>query len=308
MDHDFTHHQPVLLDTTIQKLISDSEGIYIDCTLGFGGHTSKILSRLSSRGQILCFDQDSNAIDYCRNRFEKDSRVRIFQNNFRSLKTVVKAQGLQNKINGILFDLGLSSFQIDNPEKGFSFQSSGPLDMRFGCDTSMTAFDIINHQSQHEIADIIYQYGEERQSRKIAKKIIESRKIKEISTTDELTKIIRSVSNNVKTLARVFQALRIAVNDEMNALEEALKSAKSILKTHGRIVVISYHSLEDRIVKHFFRQSASSCVCPSNFPICQCNKSKEMKIITRKPIIPTKDEITNNVRARSAKLRVAEKI
>lgn len=299
-------HQPVLCAETATYLVTISDGLYIDGTLGFGGHTQQILNRLGADGKIFGFDLDPEAISYCRQRFRGESRLRIIQESFRELDQMMQAQNIF--ANGVLLDLGLSSLQIDNPQKGFSFSCDGPLDMRFNPKRGIPAADLLNTFRESEIADIIYQYGEERRSRQIAKRIVKYRRNKKISTTTELVNIIHSVSGHIKTVARVFQAIRIAVNDELNALKDALIGSQSILSSGGRLVVISYHSLEDRIVKRFIQNAESTCVCPPLIPICQCNKQQEMKVITRKPITPSGEEISKNPRARSAKMRVAEKV
>ena len=303
-------HLPVLLSESIDYLVTKKNGIYFEGTLGFGGHTEEILSRLRKEGSIVSTDVDQNAFDYCKDKFKNENRIKLYNFNFSLVDVIAKIEALEF-FDGILADLGVSSFQLDNAAAGFSYSINSELDLRLDKNLRKTAADFINYESEEKIANVIFEYGEEKNSRKIARKISEARKIKSIEKTDELKKIISSVTNPkylTKTLSRVFQSLRIYVNDELGALKFFLENSIPVLKKGGRLVVISYHSLEDRIVKEFFKYENLSCVCPTDAPICTCGKVKRLKIITRKPITPSETEIKNNKRARSAKLRVAERI
>ena len=303
-------HLPVLLSDSIDYLVTKKNGIYFEGTLGFGGHTEEILSRLRKEGSIVSTDVDQNAFDYCKDKFKNENRIKLYNFNFSLVDVIAKIESLEF-FDGILADLGVSSFQLDNAAAGFSYSINSKLDLRLDKNLRKTAADFINHESEEKIANVIFEYGEEKNSKRIARKISEARKIKSIEKTDELKKIISSVTNPkylTKTLSRVFQSLRIYVNDELGALKSFLENSIPVLKKGGRLVVISYHSLEDRIVKEFFKYENLSCVCPTDAPICTCGKVKRLKIITRKPITPSETEIENNKRARSAKLRVAERI
>lgn len=303
-------HLPVLLSESVDYLVTKKNGIYFEGTLGFGGHTEEILSRLRKEGSIVSTDVDQNAFDYCKDKFKNENRIKLYNFNFSLVDVIAKIESLEF-FDGILADLGVSSFQLDNAAAGFSYSINSKLDLRLDKNLRKTAADFINHESEEKIANVIFEYGEEKNSKRIARKISEARKIKSIEKTDELKKIISSVTNPkylTKTLSRVFQSLRIYVNDELGALKSFLENSIPVLKKGGRLVVISYHSLEDRIVKEFFKYENLSCVCPTDAPICTCGKVKRLKIITRKPITPSETEIKNNKRARSAKLRVAERI
>jgi len=303
-------HLPVLLSESVDYLVTKKNGIYFEGTLGFGGHTEEILSRLRKEGSIVSTDVDQNAFDYCKDKFKNENRIKLYNFNFSLVDVIAKIESLEF-FDGILADLGVSSFQLDNAAAGFSYSINSKLDLRLDKNLRKTAADFINHESEEKIANVIFEYGEEKNSKRIARKISEARKIKSIEKTDELKKIISSVTNPkylTKTLSRVFQSLRIYVNDELGALKSFLENSIPVLKKGGRLVVISYHSLEDRIVKEFFKYENLSCVCPTDAPICTCGKVKRLKIITRKPITPSETEIENNKRARSAKLRVAERI
>ena len=303
-------HIPVLLSESTDYLVTNRSGVYFEGTLGFGGHTQEILSRLSKDGSIVSTDVDQNAFNYCKNKFKNENRIKLYNFNFSLIDVIAKIESLEF-FDGILADLGVSSFQLDNAAAGFSYSVNSELDLRLDKNLRKTAADFINYESEERIAEIIFEYGEEKNSRKIARRISEERKIKSIEKTDELKKIISSVTNPkylTKTLSRVFQALRIYVNDELGSLKAFLENSVPLLKKGGRLVVISYHSLEDRIVKEFFKYENLSCICPIDAPICTCDKLKRLKIITRKPFAPSETEIKNNKRARSAKLRVAERI
>lgn len=303
-------HIPVLLKESVDYLITNKDGVYFEGTSGFGGHTTEILKRLSDKGIIVSTDLDLSAFNYCKEKFLNENRVRLYNFNFSLIDVIAKIESCKF-FDGMLADLGVSSFQLDNAAAGFSYSVNSKLDLRLDKSLRRTAADFINEESEEDIADVLFKFGEEKNSRKIASRIIKERKLKRIETTDDLKKIIESVTNPkyfTKTLSRVFQALRIYVNDELTALKTFLENSVPALKKGGRLVVISYHSLEDRIVKDFFRFESLSCVCPPDSPICTCGKIKRLNILTKKPITPTEEEINKNKRARSAKLRVAERI
>ena len=304
------YHTPVLLKETIEFLITDKSGVYFEGTIGFGGHTKEIISKLSPKAKFIGTDKDSTAYNHCRTIFKDDERVKLYNTSFTNILDISRIEFIE-KYDGIFADLGVSSYQLDNKDSGFSFREDSPLDLRMDKSKGYPAAFVVNTFSQEEIADIIYKYGEERNSRIIARKIIEYRIENKIETTGQLRKIIESVSNAkfvTKSLSRVFQALRIFVNNELEELKDFLKKSLTTLEVGGRIAIISFHSLEDRIVKDFFKQQTLTCVCPSEFPICMCNTTPSLKILTRKPVVPTDSEIDENSRSRSAKLRVAEKI
>ena len=304
------HHNPVLLKESIDLLVTNPSGKYFEGTLGFGGHTSEILKRLDKKGAIVSTDVDEQAFRYSKDKFNYDERVRLYNFNFSLVDVIAKIESIKF-FDGIIADLGVSSFQLDNPESGFSYSSEAPLDLRMDKSIKKNAGDIINSESEKELEKIFREYGEERHSRKIAKRIIEKRKLEMITTTSQLKQIISEVINPrdaVKSFSRIFQALRILINDELGKLQEFLKNSVEVLLPGGRLVVISYHSLEDRIVKEFFRHENLKCVCPKDAPVCTCGKVQRLKIITRKPIVPSEEEIRANRRSRSAKMRVAERI
>ncbi|HPC35723.1 MAG TPA: 16S rRNA (cytosine(1402)-N(4))-methyltransferase RsmH [Candidatus Marinimicrobia bacterium] len=305
-----TLHIPVLVEPTIQFLINRPTGIYVDCTLGTGGHFQTIAQHLDNDAYLIGIDADPSAVQYCAQNISISQPHQFITANFADLKRVCYRAGFP-KVDGILMDLGLSSFALDNPERGFTFSQNGPLDMRFSPDTAQNAMEFINTASQKELASVFKEYGEERFSQKIARRIITERAKDPIKTTGQLAAIIREEvpgQFQVKTLSRIFQAIRIHINRELDALRQGLSDAISLLAPSGRIVVISYHSIEDRIVKQFFQNEARDCICPPEFPICQCNHHAQLKILTNRPIVPNKSEIQRNSRARSARLRAAEKL
>ncbi len=304
------HHIPVLLNESIENLISDKAGNYFEGTIGFGGHTKYILENLNDNAKFIGTDKDSIAYEYCKNKFKDDSRVKLFNASFTNILDVSKIEFIE-KFDGIFVDLGVSSFQLDNKEAGFTFREDVALDLRMDKSQGDNASYYINSLDEKELMEIFFRYGEEKNSRKIAKVICEYRANSRIKTTGQLKKIIEEITPERflnKTLSRIFQALRIYVNDELGELEDFLEKAVSVLNKNGRIAVITFHSLEDRIVKNFFKEKTKECICPPDYPVCVCNTKPELKIISRKPIIPGSDEIKNNKRSRSAKLRVAEKI
>ena len=293
----------------LKYLEVSSGGRYIDCTLGEGGHTKSLLEASNPGGEVLGIDADHEAIEVSKNRLEEYGERFIYENsNFKNIKKIA----MKSKFvpcHGILFDLGVSSLQLDKESRGFSFRRKAPLDMRFSINQTLTAQDVLNTFSESEISDILYQYGEERQSRKIAKLIIENRPL---SNADELSdlikKNIRQTNYKINPSTKTFQALRIYINEELNSLSQALEQSLEILGVGGRMAVISYHSLEDRIVKNFFKKESKYCICPPNIPKCDCEHFPKLKIVTKKPVSPSQSEIDANKRSRSAKLRVVERI
>ena len=304
------HHSPVLLNESLEYLITNKSGVYFDGTLGFGGHSERILHNLNNDARLISTDVDEDAFKFSKEKFKTEERIKIYNFNFMKIDIISKIESISG-YNGILVDLGVSSFQLDNPKSGFTYRTDAKLDLRMDKSKVITASDIVNSFSEEELADIFYKYGEEKNSRRIAKKIEETRKIKKIESTTDLNEIISSITPfkyRVKTLSRVFQALRIYVNDELGALKDFLTKSVDLLLKGGRIVVLSYHSLEDRIVKETFKYEALDCICPKDYPVCKCDKESRLKILTKKPLTPSEKEIENNIRARSAKLRAAEKI
>ncbi|MBT3995645.1 MAG: 16S rRNA (cytosine(1402)-N(4))-methyltransferase RsmH [Chloroflexi bacterium] len=303
------HHEPVMMPEIMQALNVQPGGRYIDGTLGEGGHSKEILRAADPGGQVLGLDADAEAITVATERLaEHGESFRAVNVNFRD----VRATALQYEfvpVHGVLFDLGVSSLQLDRESRGFSFRRADPLDMRFSFDQQITAADIVNRYAESELADIIFHLGEDRAARRIARAIVRSRPI---LTSLELAEVIEKVNprrgKRTHPATQTFQAIRIAVNDELSALETALEQAVSLLGQGGRMAVISYHSLEDRIVKNFIRKQASDCICPPGTPVCRCEHLATLKVITRRPLIPTDAETASNPRARSAKLRVAERI
>jgi 16S rRNA (cytosine1402-N4)-methyltransferase len=299
-----------LFDKSLEFLVTDVNGIYFDGTLGFGGHSSGILNRLGPDGLLISTDVDQDAFSFSKKKFSEDKRIKIYNLNFSQIDIIAKIESIQF-FNGIFLDLGVSSFQLDNAESGFSYRNNAQLDLRMDKSRVINAADVVNSYSEEDLANIIFQYGEEKNSRKIAKVICEIRREKKIQTTLDLSNIITEITPqryHTKTLSRVFQALRIYVNDELNTLKLVLKKSIELLKPEGRMVILSYHSLEDRIVKEAFKYETLDCICPPGSPICNCDKVPRLKIITKKPVVPDNKEIENNFRSRSAKLRAAERI
>jgi len=307
------HHITVLQNEAVEMLNIKPNGIYVDATLGGGGHSKKILTNLDHTGRLIAIDQDELAINNAQNTFQNEERITILRGNFRQITDLLKGIGI-DKVDGILFDIGVSSPQFDIKERGFSYQNEAALDMRMDTRQTLTAYKIINEWEEEELQTVIWKYGEEPFAKRIAKKIVEVRKKKVIETTTELAEIIKSaIPAKARRIGghpakQTFQALRIVVNDELNSLKEGLEQGISLLNEFGRIAVITFHSLEDRIVKETFKEKASTCTCPPDFPVCVCGNKPIVRILTKRPILPTEEEIENNFRARSAKLRVAEKI
>ncbi|NQW19924.1 MAG: 16S rRNA (cytosine(1402)-N(4))-methyltransferase RsmH [Chloroflexi bacterium] len=303
------HHTPVMMPEIMQALNVQAGGRYIDGTLGEGGHSKEILRAAYPGGQVLGLDADAEAISVASDRLsDHGDSFRAVNVNFRDIRaTALNYEFVP--VHGVLFDLGVSSLQLDRESRGFSFRRADPLDMRFSFDQQITAADIVNGYAESELADIIFHLGEDRAARRIAREIVRNRPI---NTSIELAEIIEKANprrgKRTHPATQSFQAIRIAVNDELSALEAALEQAVSLLGQSGRLAVISYHSLEDRIVKNFIRKQSSDCICPPGTPVCRCDHLATLKVITRRPLIPTDSETASNPRARSAKLRVAERI
>jgi 16S rRNA (cytosine1402-N4)-methyltransferase len=301
-------HQPVLYHEIIHALQPKNEGFYVDGTLGAGGHARGILEACAPDGRLLGLDVDPQALALARETLAPyGERARLIQASYDSLAERLREIGW-NEVDGILLDLGLSSMQLDTPERGFSFQQDAPLDMRFDPASPTTAADLVNTLPQAELADLIYRYGEERASRRIAQAIVQARPLQ---TTRQLAAVIESVlprRSHVHPATQTFQALRIAVNQELERVENILPQAVAALRSGGRLAIISFHSLEDRIVKEYFRRESRDCVCPPKQPVCTCGHKAVLKEIARKPITPGEAEVKANPRARSAKLRITEKL
>lgn len=307
------NHVPVLLNECIECLNIKEGGIYVDGTLGGGGHSSCVLKRLNNTGKLIGIDRDSEALAHTSERLKEYSNVIYVKDNHENIKNILIDLGI-GEVDGILLDLGVSSYQLDEPSRGFSYMHDAPLDMRMNKEQEFTAYDVVNKYSEERLADIFFNYGEEKYSKSIARKIVDVRKTKEIETTYELVDVIKSAipakARNEKQhpAKRVFQAIRIEVNGELIDLENAICDAVMSLKPGGRLLIITFHSLEDRIVKKTFENLQGKCTCPSDFPKCVCGFKSYGKIITKKPIIATDDELQQNPRSRSAKLRVFERV
>ncbi|AMM92363.1 16S rRNA (cytosine(1402)-N(4))-methyltransferase RsmH [Peribacillus simplex] len=306
-------HTTVLLKETVDGLNIKPDGIYVDCTLGGAGHSEYLLSQLSDNGRLYAFDQDETAIRNAKEKLERfGERIVLVPNNFKYLKEELNARGIE-KVDGILYDLGVSSPQLDTPERGFSYNHDAPLDMRMDQSAAISAYDVVNTWSFHDLMRIFFQYGEEKFSKQIARKIEAAREIKPIETTFELVELIKdgipapARRKGGHPAKRVFQAIRIAVNDELGVFEDSLEQAISLLDKEGRISVITFHSLEDRICKTVFKKASSLPDLPPGLPVIPDEFKPPMKIITRKPILPSEEELEGNNRSRSAKLRIAEK-
>ena len=302
-------HKSVLLDETIRELQIKPDGIYVDGTLGGAGHSSAILARLGSDGRLIGIDQDAEAIAAAKQRLQDDPRVTIVKSNFREIRSILQTLSIRS-VDGILLDLGVSSHQFDDHERGFSYHGDEPLDMRMDRDQELTAADIVNTYSQDELKRILREYGEEKYAASIAANIARARETKPIRTTGELVDIIRrSMPEREKNkkghpARKTFQALRIECNRELEVLQETLDDLIDCLRPDGRLAIITFHSLEDRIVKQAFAKAEHPCICPPDFPVCTCGRQPLGKADPHRPIIPTEAEIQSNPRARSAKLRV----
>lgn len=306
-------HISVLKEECINNLDIKPDGIYIDGTLGRGGHSEEILKRLTT-GKLIAVDKDIEAINVAQERLKEfGDKLILVHDDFKNLIDVLDGLNI-DKIDGVLLDLGVSSYQIDNPERGFSYRYDAKLDMRMDRSQYLTAFNVINEYNEKQLADIFFKYGEERYSRRIAKNIVEYRDKQSIRTTSQLVEIIekslpeKELHKGSHPAKRIFQAVRIEVNQELKDLDKIINDLVLRLKVGGRMCVISFHSLEDRIVKQAFKYLELDCICDKSAPICTCNKRQDVKIITKKPILPSQDELENNKRAQSAKLRVVERI
>lgn len=302
-------HISVLADEVIENLNIKSDGIYVDLTLGKGGHSKLILENLSNKGRLIGLDQDQDALNAARENLKDFTNVTFIKSNFENIDQVLKELDVY-KIDGALMDIGVSSYQIDNGDRGFSYMNDGPLDMRMDTTKELTAEKIINEYPKKELVRIFSEYGEERFSKTIARKIIETREQYPIDTTFKLRELIqKSVrTNEAHPEKRVFQALRIEVNRELEVLENTLEKVVDHLNIDGRLCVISFHSLEDRIVKNKFKDLEKNCICPPSLPVCVCNHKAKIKIVNKKPITASKNELELNSRSKSAKLRVCQRI
>ena len=305
------YHIPVLYYETLDNLIIDRNGIYVDCTLGGGGHSEGILQRLDKDGRLISIDQDDEAIKFAEKRLQKYSdKWKVMKSNFENIDVVLYSIGV-DKVDGILMDIGVSSTQLDDPERGFSYRYDAKLDMRMNREQKITAYDIVNEYSEEKLREIFFEYGEEKFAKKIAWNIVKKREEKKIETTGELVEIIKKSyppKSQKHPAKKVFQAIRIEVNRELEVLEKAIKKSFDSLKSGGRLAIITFHSLEDRIVKNIFRELSIGCKCPKELPICMCNEVARGKLITKKPIVSSEEELKFNNRAHSAKLRIIEKI
>lgn len=309
-------HYTVMLKETVDGLNIKPDGIYVDCTLGGAGHSQYLLSQLNEKGHLYAFDQDQKAIDHAKD-FLKDAiaagKVTFIKSNFRNLAAALKEQGI-NQVDGVLYDLGVSSPQLDEASRGFSYHQDAPLDMRMDQTADFSAYDLVNTYDYHDLVKIFYRYGEEKFSKQVARKIERARQIAPIETTGELVDLIKEAipaparRKGGHPAKRIFQAIRIAVNDELGAIEESLEQAIALLNVGGRVSVITFHSLEDRLVKNIFKEYSSPKDLPPGLPIVPVEYQPELKLINRKPIVATTKELDENNRSRSAKLRIAERI
>ena len=307
-------HKSVLLNETIENLNIKPDGIYVDGTLGGAGHSYEICRQLSPKGSLIGIDQDEAAIEAASKRLEEfQDRVTIIRSNYCNMKKELNRKGIFS-VDGIVLDLGVSSYQLDNAERGFTYREDVPLDMRMDQRGSRTARDIVNEYSEQELFRVIRDYGEDKFAKNIAKHICTARAVKPIETTGELTEIIKqSIPMKIRATGghpakKTFQAIRIELNQELEVLKNSLDDMIELLNDEGRICIITFHSLEDRIVKTIFKRNENPCTCPSNFPVCVCGKKSKGKVITRKPILPSEEELEENTRSKSAKLRVFERI
>lgn len=309
------NHYSVLLNETIENLNIKPDGIYVDGTLGGGGHAYQVASRLSEKGRLIGIDQDADAIAAAGERLKEfGDKITIIRSNYANMKEELHRIGVE-KVDGIVLDLGVSSFQLDTPERGFTYRDeNAPLDMRMDDRQSLNAKDIVNGYSEMDLYRIIRDYGEDKFAKNIAKHIVQERAKKPIETTGELTEIIRaSIPMKVQVTGghpakRTFQAIRIELNKELEVLQNNLDDMIDLLNPGGRICIITFHSLEDRIVKTNFKRNENPCTCPSDFPVCVCGKKSKGKVVTRKPILPSEEELEVNSRSKSAKLRVFERV
>jgi 16S rRNA (cytosine1402-N4)-methyltransferase len=304
------YHLPVLPEMVARYLITRHDGVYVDGTVGFGGHAEYLLRLLSKNARYIAIDQDGEALHLAQQRLVEFKNTCFYHHNFSAMQQIVADEKIDH-VHGIFLDLGVSSYQINSAARGFSYRADGPLDMRMGEMQQRTAADIINGDSVEQLIEIFRCYGEERRAAPIAREIEKRRRFKRITTTGVLSELVSRVvpgAGRIKSCARIFQAIRIAVNGELEHLKRGLEAGFSLLAKGGRLVIISYHSLEDRMVKQFFIQKAKACSCPPDLPTCVCQKKAEFKILTRKVVRPSAHEISNNPRARSAKLRAGERL
>lgn len=306
-------HKSVLLDETIESLNIKPNGIYVDGTLGGGGHSYEIAKRLTDGGRLIGIDQDEDAIRAAKERLsEFADRVTIVRDNYCNMPKVLDELGI-SKVDGILLDIGVSSYQLDEAERGFTYKQDAPLDMRMDQRQEMTAKDIVNGYSEEDLYRIIRDYGEDKFAKNIAKHIVQARQIKPVETTFELDDIIKAAipmkfrATGGHPAKKTFQAIRIELNRELEVLDESIDAMTDLLNDNGRLCIITFHSLEDRIVKTRFRKNENPCTCPPDFPVCVCGKKPKGKVITRKPIVPDEEELEENKRAKSSKLRVFER-
>lgn len=306
-------HVSVLLNECIEALNIKEDGIYVDCTLGGAGHSSEILKKLSPIGVLIGIDQDINALNASKEKLKEYDNVIYVHDNFINIENILNNLGI-SKVDGILMDLGVSSYQLDVAERGFSYMQDAPLDMRMNRDNDFSAYDVVNNYSAEEITNVIRNYGEEKFAKRIAQFIVDKRANKPVETTLELVDIIKAAipakfrRDGPHPAKRTFQAIRIEVNQELQILNKTIEDGVRALNKEGRMLVITFHSLEDRIVKVKFKDLQDPCKCPKEFPICACGKKPIVKIMSRKPIVPSTIEVEENPRSRSAKLRVCEKI
>ena len=306
-------HKSVLLEDTIEGLNIKPDGIYVDGTLGGAGHAREVCKKLSAKGRFIGIDQDQDAIIAASERLAAYPQATIIRSKYCYMVPELAARGI-TKVDGILLDLGVSSYQLDNEERGFTYRVDAPLDMRMDQRQTLTASDIVNNYEEKELYRIIRDYGEDNFAKNIAKHIVAARQVKPITTTGELTEIIREsipMKMQVKSghpAKRTFQAIRIELNRELDVLRDSLDGMIDLLDDGGRLCIITFHSLEDRIVKTIFRKNENPCTCPSDFPVCVCGKKSKGKVITRKPILPSEQEMEENPRSKSAKLRIFERI
>lgn len=313
MQENFGHYS-VMLSETVDGLNIKQDGIYVDCTLGGAGHSNEILKRLGENGKLIGIDQDSYALEKASERLRVyGNRAVLLKGNFCEAAELLKEAGIE-KIDGVVADLGVSSFQLDNADRGFSYMQDAPLDMRMNQDKGFSAYNVINEYDERQLSKIIDMYGEERFARKIATNICKARELKPIETTLELAEIIKSSipaknrADGPHPAKRTFQAIRIEVNGELDVIDKMINGLFPMLNSRGRMAIITFHSLEDRIVKHSFLELTKGCECPPDFPVCVCGKKAQGTVITRKPILPSDTELEENPRSRSAKLRICEKI
>ncbi|SEM24647.1 16S rRNA (cytosine1402-N4)-methyltransferase [Paenisporosarcina quisquiliarum] len=308
------HHTTVLLKETVDGLAIRPDGIYVDCTLGGAGHSEYLVQQLNEKGRLICFDQDMTAIENAKTKLAPFlDKVTFVHANFRYLKDELYQIGVE-KVDGILYDLGVSSPQLDTPERGFSYNYDAPLDMRMDQSSELTAFHVVNEWSYEKLLKIFFRYGEEKFSKQIARKIEKAREIEPIATTFQLVELIKegipaaARRTGGHPAKRIFQAIRIAVNDELGAAEDSLEDAIKLIKVGGRVSVITFHSLEDRLTKTIFKEASSIPDLPPNLPMIPAGMEPMLKLVTRKPIVPSEDELAVNNRSRSAKLRIVEKL